>query len=126
MAPAGESPADRLRAQLRAERAQLRAARRDVARWRAALRSTNDVANGIRLAARAFDIDEGWLMAIATCESQLQPGASNGPYVGLMQFGPALWGITPFKTWRRTDPYAVALAAAWAIDRGLASHWACA
>lgn len=63
------------------------------------------------------------LRAVATCESTLNPRATNGPYVGLFQFGSPLWGSTAYSRMSRTDPYAAALAAAKIFSEGGARHW---
>ena len=116
-----QSQVGRLRAQLangatrapprRRERPTPRHRRRTVERQPCAARRRVDVRGTARL------------RRLATCESTLNPTARNGRYLGLFQFGAPLWRTTPHAKFSRTDPYAAALAAAWAFKRGMASHW---
>jgi soluble lytic murein transglycosylase-like protein len=95
-------------------------------RVRAARRAASDesdVDHALRLAAASYGVDEGRLRDVATCESGLRPYADGGIYLGLFQFGSPLWSTTPYRAFDRTDPYASALAASWAISRGMSSHW---
>lgn len=117
--------ADALRAQLRRERAihagQVRAVRAELRAARRTWRPTVD--HAIALAAATYQVDRGKLRRVALCESTLNPTARNGRYLGLYQFGLPLWNGTPYRWWPRTDPYAAALAAATIIARGGAHHW---
>jgi len=87
--------------------------------------TTPRVRHALALAAAAYGQPYGGLVRVATCESTLRPWATNGRYVGLMQFGTPLWSTTPFARFPRTDPYASAMAASYAWSRGNRSHWEC-
>lgn len=117
--------ANALRAQLRRERAihagELRRLRTELRAARRTWRPTVD--HAIALAAATYQVDRGKLRRVALCESTLTPTATNGRYVGLYQFGLPLWNGTRYRWFDRTDPYAAALAAAWAFSRGMHSHW---
>lgn len=80
----------------------------------------------IRRAALHRGVSEGWLRATAWCESRLKPYAVNGPYVGLFQFGPVLWGALPYRHHSRFSAKWASLAAALAFRRGLSGQWECA
>lgn len=122
---------DRLRTQLSRERAkhrrQLRAvrssARRQVRRAVDGAVNREPVQHALSLASATFGVPQSKLKRVATCESTLNPRAGNGRYIGLFQFGTPLWNRTPYGAFSRTDPYASALAAAWAFSRGMQSHW---
>jgi len=81
------------------------------------------VQHALSLAAATFGVPQDKLRRVATCESTLDPQAGSGRYIGLFQFGSTLWNRTPYGGFDRTDPYASALAAAWAFSRGMRSHW---
>lgn len=115
-----EAQISALRAELTAER---RRHRRDVTRLRRTTRSVPSVNHALTLAAAAYGVPVSRLRRVATCESTLNPKATNGRYVGLFQFGTPLWKTTPYRHFSRTDPYAAAAAAAWAFKRGMARHW---
>ena len=108
-----------LRRQLAAER---RTHKLTVARTRAT-RAAPSVDHALTIAAAAYGVDKAKLRRVATCESTLDPSATNGPYVGLFQFGTSLWHASPYGRFSRTDPYAASLAAAWAFSRGKAGQW---
>ena len=110
----------RLRAQLRHERAERRAAVRTLRRQVLARPSVD---HAIRLGAAAFGQSPDRLRRVAMCESNLTPTAQNGPYEGLFQFGTPLWSRTPFADFARSDPYAAAFAASWAFARGMDASW---
>lgn len=112
----------KLRAQLAGER---RAHRLAVAKLRrpATVAGPAGVHHALRIAASTYGVPLARLRRVATCESTLNPNAANGRYLGLFQFGTPLWRSTPFAKFSRTDPYAAALAAAWAFKRGMAGHW---
>jgi soluble lytic murein transglycosylase-like protein len=99
------------------ERAQRAAARAQ------GLGAESQAEHAVRAAAAAYGVEPGRLLAVARCESTLNPAATNGPYVGLFQFGAPLWDQTPFRDFSRSDPYANALAAAWAFSHGMGGHW---
>jgi hypothetical protein len=88
------------------------------------------VVEAAELAARAFGIDAGAMIRVASCET----GGTFDPYarnpssgaLGPWQFLPSTWRSTPFARWSPTNPFASALAAAqvvWA-DGGW-SQWSC-
>ena len=130
-----EAQENRLRAQIRRERARhdrvlATAVRHERAQRKAAVRralraggATGSVDHAIRVGAATFGVSPSRLRAVAHCESTLNPAATNGPYAGLFQFGTPLWSKTPVSEFSRTDPYAAALAAGWAFSRGMSSHW---
>jgi hypothetical protein len=109
-----------LRDQLQRERARARLARARVGRKVIARPSVD---HAIRLGAAAFGLSPERMRRVAQCESELDSHNVTGPYVGLFQFGVPLWSQTPFGAFERTDPYAAALAAAWAFARGWEQHW---
>ncbi len=117
-----QSQVGRLRAQLANER---RAHRLAVANARhpATVAGPSSVNHALHVAASTYGVPLARLRRVATCESTLNPTARNGRYLGLFQFGAPLWRTTPYAKFSRTDPYAAALAAAWAFKRGMASHW---
>lgn len=98
---------------------------RIVDRQRAVLRHRPSVQEALDLAAVTFGVSRDELGRIAFCESRFQPEATNGQYIGLMQFGP-LWYSTPYAALPRTSPYAAALAAAWVRrEQGSWRAWSC-
>ncbi len=117
----------RAEAQISALRAQLITERRRHHRalmgLRRTSRSVTDVNHALALAAATYGVPATKLRRVATCESTLDPKATNGRYVGLFQFGTPLWNTTPYRRFSRTDPYAATSAAAWAFKRGMARHW---
>jgi soluble lytic murein transglycosylase-like protein len=127
--------ADKLRAQIRRERAKHRKAlattvkrernkrRAAVRRVVATTRKSGGVQHAIEVGAAAYGVSPSRLRAVARCESGFNPAATNGRYVGLFQFGTTLWRTTPVAELSRSDPYAASLAAAWAFSRGMAGHW---
>ena len=44
--------------------------------------------------AQGYNIDKEYLKKIANCESNFNPGATNGPYAGMFQFAQAIWTST--------------------------------
>lgn len=112
----------RLRAQLVSER---RAHRAALARLHHSglHRGPGSVDHALSVAASTYGVPLARLRRVATCESTLNPIATNGRYAGLFQFGIPLWRTTPYAKFSRTDPYAASLAAAWAFKRGMHRHW---
>jgi hypothetical protein len=108
-----------LRAQLTAER---RRHQKALARARTG-RITPSVEHALTIASAAYGVPKAKLHRVAVCESTLNPKATNGQYVGLFQFGPTLWSASPYGRLTRTDPYAAALAAAWAFSKGKGGQW---
>lgn len=101
----------------RSERRRLRAQLRY--RWVPTVRYS------IHLAARAYGTNEGEMLQVARCESNLDPFATNGRYAGLFQEGPGFWSATPFASLSRFDPLANALAAASVVRSQGWRQWSC-
>ncbi len=122
---------DKLRHQLRMERARHQKVLRNerihratiVRRFEHRLRTRPSVQHALEVASATYGVPKERLTRVAICESTLRPDASNGPYEGLFQFGTPLWNKTPYREFSRNDPYAASLAASWAFSRGMASHW---
>lgn len=110
----------KLRAQLRRERA---AHKKALRRVRSAAVARPHVQHALALGAAAYGLPKGRLENVAFCESRFNSHATNGQYTGLFQFGSRLWNATPYRSFSRTDPYASSFAAAWAFSRGMARHW---
>ena len=109
-----------LRNQLAAER---RSHRTNVNQLRRTRGPARTVSHALTIASATYGVPVARLRRVAMCESTLDPNARNGRYVGLFQFGTPLWNTTPYRRFSRTDPYAGAGAAAWALKRGMAGHW---
>ena len=85
----------------------------------------------IHWAAERWGASEPALVAVAQCESGLNPQAYNagGGYSGLFQFLPSTyWAYAPLAGETRSYWSASGSAdvAAWMFAHGLASQWACA
>lgn len=67
------------------------------------------------------------MLAVARCESNLDPAVVNrsSGASGLFQFLPGTWRTTPFKTYSIFDPWANANAAAWMWQQGRRGEWVC-
>lgn len=76
-------------------------------------------------AANLYRVSGSVLMRRAWCESRLSPGATNGRYMGLFQFGWTAWSITPYAGHSPYHPKWASLAAAWAEAHGYAHLWSC-
>ena len=90
-----------------------------------------EVAEALADAAATYGVSEGWLRAIARCESGFRPWVTSpGGHMGLLQFHPRTWAwMSQQAGYGGTNPYdawAAAHVAAWALSRGYARHWACA
>jgi soluble lytic murein transglycosylase-like protein len=73
-------------------------------------------------AATEFGIDGGYLLAVAQCESDLDPGAvSGGGYHGLFQFDERTWDAYGYGS--IYDPVAQARTAARLLAAGQADRW---
>jgi len=79
----------------------------------------------IRLAARSYSVNESAMLRVASCESGLDPLATNGRYAGLFQLGAPFMSHTPFATFSRFDPLANALAAASVVRVEGWRQWEC-
>lgn len=76
----------------------------------------------IYAAAAEFGLDGGYLLAVAQCESGLNPGAYNASgYHGLFQFDTGTWAANGYGS--IYDPVAQARTAARLIAAGQASRW---
>jgi len=76
----------------------------------------------IYAAAAEHGVDGAYLVSIASCESGLNPSATNpAGYYGLFQFSESTWGAYGYGS--IFDPVAQARAAASMIAAGMASHW---
>lgn len=73
-------------------------------------------------AAAEFGIEPGYLVSVATCESNLNPGAVNpAGYHGLFQFDSQTWAAYGYGS--IYDPVAQARTAARMLSSGMASRW---
>lgn len=73
-------------------------------------------------AAAEFGIDAGYLVSVASCESNLNPGAVNpAGYHGLFQFDSTTWAAYGYGS--IYDPVAQARTAARMLAAGMASRW---
>lgn len=76
----------------------------------------------LHAAAAEFGLDPGYLTAVASCESGLNPGAVNpAGYHGLFQFDHATWGAYGYGS--IYDATAQARTAARMLAAGMASRW---
>ena len=74
----------------------------------------------IALASRVEGVPESEMLAVARCESTLNPFAVNGKYRGLFQLGWSPFGFSPY------DPVANALSAAATVRHdGSWRQWSC-
>lgn len=86
-----------------------------------------DVVSIIYGAAAAYGQDGNALLAVASCESGLDPGAYNASSgaSGLFQFLPGTWASTPYGGSSVFDASANANAAAWMWSMGRRGEWVC-
>lgn len=76
----------------------------------------------LHAAAAEFGVDPGYLVAVANCESSLNPGAVNpAGYHGLFQFDHPTWGAYGYGS--IYDATAQARTAARMLAAGMASRW---
>ena len=81
-----------------------------------------DLETSISAAATEFGVDGGYLLSIAECESDLDPGAYNAAgYHGLFQFDVQTWAAYGYGS--IYDPVAQARTAARLISAGHSSRW---
>ncbi len=87
----------------------------------------NDITAIITAAAQRYGQSPAAMIAVAQCESSLNPNAYNGQYgaSGLFQFLPSTWATTPYASSNIFDPYANANAAAWMWSVGRRNEWVC-
>jgi LysM repeat protein len=87
----------------------------------------NNIPAIITAAAQRYGQSPAAMIAVAQCESSLNPNAYNGEYgaSGLFQFLPSTWATTPYANANIFDPYASANAAAWMWSVGRRGEWVC-
>jgi hypothetical protein len=88
-----------------------------------------DSLEAIRLASIAYGVDQGQMMAIASCETggsfnrySKNPSSSAS---GLFQFLTGTFAGTPYGRESIWSPYANALAAGWMMAHGRRGEWVC-
>jgi uncharacterized protein YraI len=87
----------------------------------------NDVVSIIYAAAAMYGQNGDAMLAVASCESVLDPNATNSSSgaAGLFQFLPSTWVTTPYGGYNIYDPVANAQAAAWMWSVGRRGEWVC-
>lgn len=87
----------------------------------------NAIVDIITAAAIEYGQSPAAMLAVARCESNLDPAVVNrsSGASGLFQFLPGTWRTTPFKTYSIFDPWANANAAAWMWQQGRRGEWVC-
>ena len=84
------------------------------------------VRHAIGLASITFGVSERAMMAVAFCESRLNPSATNGQYLGLYQLGLTHRADALIQRFGWRDPYAQALHTARVVSRaGSWRPWEC-
>ncbi len=88
---------------------------------------SNDIIAIITAAARRYGQSPSAMIAVARCESTLNPRAVNrsSGASGLFQFLPSTWRTTPYAAQSIFDPVASANAAAWMWSVGRRREWVC-
>jgi LysM repeat protein len=88
---------------------------------------TGNITAIITAAAQRYGQSPAAMIAVAQCESSLNPLAYNGEYgaSGLFQFLPSTWATTPYASSNIFDPYASANAAGWMWSVGRRGEWVC-
>lgn len=89
--------------------------------------SGNSVVDIITQAALRYGQSPEAMLAVARCESNLNPTDVN-PYSGasgLFQFLPGTWATTPYADYSILDAWANANAAAWMWSVGRRGEWVC-
>ncbi len=83
--------------------------------------------NIITAAANRYGQSPSAMIAVARCESSLNPRAVNptSGASGLFQFMPSTWRTTPYASASIFDPVANANAAAWMWSVGRRNEWVC-
>jgi uncharacterized protein YraI len=89
--------------------------------------SQNEIIQIIYAAADQYGQPREDMLRVANCESNLIPGAVNGPggSYGLFQFKPGTWASTPFANDDIFDAYASANAAGCMWSVGRRNEWVC-
>jgi uncharacterized protein YraI len=89
--------------------------------------SGNSIVDIITAAANRYGQSPSAMIAVARCESNLNPNAVNprSNASGLFQFLPGTWRTTPYASSSIFDPYANANAAAWMWSVGRRGEWVC-
>ncbi len=89
--------------------------------------SGNSIVDIITTAANRYGQSPSAMLAVARCESNLDPNAVNrsSNASGLFQFLPGTWRTTPYAPSSIFDPYANANAAAWMWSVGRRGEWVC-
>lgn len=91
------------------------------------LPGTDNITGIITVAAQRYGQSPAEMIAVARCESSLNPNAYNAEYgaSGLFQFLPSTWQTTPYASSNIFDPYASANAAGWMWSVGRRGEWVC-
>ncbi len=81
----------------------------------------------ITAAANRYGQSPAAMIAVARCESNLNPNAVNprSNASGLFQFLPGTWRTTPYASYSIFDPWANANAAGWMWSVGRRGEWVC-
>jgi uncharacterized protein YraI len=89
--------------------------------------SGNPIVDIITEAANKYGQNPQAMLAVARCESGLNPNAYNARSgaSGLFQFLPGTWRTTPFANYSIFDAWASANAAAWMWSVGRRGEWVC-
>lgn len=89
--------------------------------------ANGDIPAIITAAAQRYGQSPAQMIAVAQCESSLNPNAYNAEYgaSGLFQFLPSTWQTTPYASSNIFDPYASANAAGWMWSVGRRGEWVC-
>lgn len=89
--------------------------------------SGDSIVDIITAAANRYGQSPSAMLAVARCESNLDPSAFNprSNASGLFQFLPGTWRTTPYASSSIFDPYANANAAAWMWSVGRRGEWVC-
>jgi uncharacterized protein YraI len=89
--------------------------------------SGNPIIDIITEAANKYGQNPQTMLAVARCESGLNPNAYNARSgaSGLFQFLPGTWRTTPFASYSIFDGWANANAAAWMWSVGRRGEWNC-
>jgi len=89
--------------------------------------SGGSVTDIITEAANRYGQSPAAMLAVAKCESHLDPNAANSRSgaSGLFQFLPGTWKTTPYASYSIFDPWANANAAGWMWSVGRRGEWVC-